>query len=256
MEAVMPEQDVNEAVATPKEEGTTSDGQNTATPSDAADDVNAGGGTSEAVPYSRFKEVIDQKNKLQSEFESKVEEAAAEQLYGLAQKYPDLAKALYGDNADNGAAGNNAQPKAPEAPASKDAGDDWTKRFSDLEAWKSSQEEHSRLMQVAERVESEMDKHDVLGNDQMRTLANNEVAIMLSQNPNLPIDRVVKQVAEGLVALKSGIEKQLFEKKKSSSAVPANGPGGNSPVVNPEKLTFQDNSTYKALQAIFEAEEQ
>jgi len=241
---VMGDQDTKDVKPVADGTATSSDGNSTkgvdqAAQSGSAENKPAGGDGH--IPKARLDEVISERNELREQLEERAQELAEQTLGELLKDKPELRDKYFKGEASEPT--EDPKPKVSENPTDR--------QLKELVAWKQREEERAELALIADEVESNMAQHDVLKDASARKFAIAEISATLAQNPRASIAKVVKSVAEEISNFISNTEKSVFERKKQGGQFPANGPGGTSPIVEPEKLNFNDGSTKRALTELF-----
>ena len=219
------------------------------------------------IPYERFVEVNEQKNRAlaeKAEFERRLaqdvrkmaDEGTAKKLIEIAEAYPELAPVIFG---------TATAPKAPEAPrpagAPPEAPKDprilremeLEKRIKSLEGVNERQRQAEVIRNVEQRADAQMEKHPIFRNAKIRERAEEIIVNHILTRPHLPPEKIVDDVAQGFREIEASIKAEYEQKKKdvARNVVPGVGPGAPPapPGQGQKKLKLGDGSALKALAA-------
>lgn len=239
---------------TPKDESVPAGG--TAPAPATAEAQSAAGGAPEDVepkgpiPYERFSQVNEERKRFlaeleqtKAELEGRAKAQATAYLEDVAQRFPELRKAIYGE----------VDAQAPEVPLKPAATPDnpLAKEVEGLKAWKAEQERQDMLDSIEDRCETTMAKFPEFKDPVKREFGEQLIAQQLfatrgRQSP----EQIVESVAKKLRAYEETV-KSSYKQDKSVPAktVPAGAGQGAAPPPGqaPRKLSLNDGTTRRAL---------
>jgi len=221
------------------------------------------------VPYDRFKQVNDAKNKLEADLKAareggrNVDPAVLEQLTQdrtramlaqIATQHPELHKVIYGE------------PEADPSTAGLDPKDPVHARLIKLESAQRQQTNSLQMLgrqklldDMESRAEDHMAKNPIFSNPTLRKTAERLIAFGVTENPKLPVEAVVDDVAKTIREIQEATKAAYVQPKIAAVKKIAPGVGGGSAAPpgkqNESKPAF-GGSARKLLEAALRSENQ
>ena len=198
------------------------------------------------VPYDRFHEVVSQKNealeriRLAEERQAHEVELAARSraqavLEDIARRRPDLAAEIYGPDSAQAKA---AKPEPlPEDPVQRRLAI-LEREASESKAAREQESHRSMVKDMEERAEAAMEHYPILSkNERVQKLAESTIVQRILANRQMPIEKVVEDVASDFRHFEESIKAEYKQAKvEAVKKVPAGvGSGGAAPPGAPRK---------------------
>ena len=198
------------------------------------------------VPYERFREVNAQKNealervRLSEERQAHEVELAARSraqavLEDIARRRPDLAAEIYGPDSAQAKA---AKPEPlPEDPVQRRLAI-LEREASDSKAAREQDSHRAMVKDMEDRAEAAMDNYPILSkNERVQKLAESTIVQRILANRQMPIEKVVEEVASDFRHFEESIKAEYKQAKvEAVKKVPAGvGSGGAAPPGAPRK---------------------
>lgn len=192
------------------------------------------------VPYDRFSEVISQKNdalekvrqyeeRLSREVELGSKARAQAILEDIARRRPDLAGEIYGKDSEQAKA--LAPEKLPDDPVQRDLA--ILKKEVSAQKDRDAKRDHAEMVRdIEDRAEAAMEKYPVLSkNDKVTALAETVIVQRLLTKPQVPVEKVVEEVASEFRHFEESIKAEYKQAKvETTKKIPAGvGSGGAAP---------------------------
>lgn len=244
-----------------------------ATPPETGDEHSAEETPKAPVPYDRFKQVNDDKKRLEDQvkrlqstggadpalIQQMVEAQSRAQLARIAASHPELQAAIFGDQpGDPSQAPPAAPPLDPKDPAharimATEAA------LKAVQSQLSAQQRQEIIDDMQDRAETRMDTHAVFKHKTARTIGETLIAQRLIQNPRTPVDAVVDDVAKMVRELTETTKAAYVQAKVAPAKKIAPGVGGGAaPPGAPvgQKYSLKDGSARKGLEAALRRDQQ
>ena len=199
-----------------------------------------------SVPYERFQEMNSKYRELEANVDKRAQALAAEQLYKMSIDNPELGNRLFGASQQTP---TDAKPQPPTQPSAQQPQQpDLNGKVDQIVGWIEGKERKEQLESIADRVQREMDKHDIFKGDVAYELGTGQIANLMAQHPNVPHHIIVKTVADKLGSFSEAVKSSyLAGKQTATNTTPINS-GGGAPAAQPnQKFRFGDGTAVNAL---------
>ncbi len=192
------------------------------------------------VPYDRFSQVVTQKNdaldkvrqyeeRLAREVELGSKARAQAILEDIARRRPNLAAEIYGENSEQAKA--LAPEKLPDDPVQREIA--ILKKDVAAQKDRDAKRDHAEMVRdIENRAEAAMEKYPVLSkNDKVTALAETVIVQRLLTKPQVPVEKVVEEVASEFRHFEESIKAEYKQAKvETTKKIPAGvGSGGAAP---------------------------
>ncbi len=192
------------------------------------------------VPYDRFSEVVTQKNdalekvrqyeeRLAREVELGAKSRAQAILEDIARRRPELSAEIYGQDSEQAKA--LAQEKLPEDPVQRELAI-LKREATEQKAWRQKEDHTKMVREIEDRAEAAMEKYPILSkNESVQSLAESTIVQRILAKPNVPVEKVVEEVASDFRKFEESIKADYKQAKvETAKKIPAGvGSGGAAP---------------------------
>jgi len=189
----------------------------------------------QSVPYDRFSKVVAQKNealerakqyeeRLAQDVENQARARAQAVLEDIARRRPELAEEIYGKDSAQAKA---AKPEPlPEDPVQRDLAI-LKREMAEQKAEREKRAHMEMVRSMEERAEAAMEKYPVLSRDEkVQALAESTIVQRILTNPNVPVEKVVEDVASDFRHFEESIKAQYKQAKVETAKKVSAGVGG------------------------------
>lgn len=198
------------------------------------------------VPYDRFHEVVSQKNEALEKARLAEERMAREVELGarsrsqailedIARRRPDLAAEIYGKDSEQAKA--LAPEKLPDDPVQRDLAI-LKRETAALKERDAKRDQQEMVRDIEDRAAKAMEKYPILSkNEKVQVLSETVIVQRLLAKPNVPVEKVVEEVASEFRAFEESIKADYKAAKvETVKKIPAGvGSGGAAPPGAPRK---------------------